>query len=361
MIAAQGAERSENINLVIEGMLKLARRRPIHEVQQLVHGESGGAGGRRGGRGARRGRVARTAADGTVAVNQPKHIDIERVAFGSSSHRGGWIVSYADMMTIILTFFILLLSISTIAQTKYELMVQAFTGDRAGNLTEVKEQIDEVIEEQQLGGEISTQLDKDGLAIEFSNALLFNSGQAQLKEGAESIFGPIERHLVEDLEPRYGLVIEGYTDDVPISNAEFSSNWELSSSRAIHVMERLHQAGMDPQRVSIKGYADTRPATEVDLTDPAQVAELSESELEEARAANRRVIIRVDALSPELLERLGPSGSSPTAPRSDTAQGPAGRGSGALRAARQREQPTTSGGRAGAAPGSDPSEQELKR
>lgn len=234
-----------------------------------------------------------------------KHMDIDRLALPAHSHNGGWIVSYADMMTIILTFFILLLSISTIAQTKYELLVQAFTGERAGNLTEVKEEIDKIIEEQQLGGEISTMMDKDGLVIEFSNALLFNSGEASLKEGAETALAPIERHLVNQLDDTYGLVIEGYTDDVPINKGRFRSNWDLSASRAIHVMERLHQAGLDPRRISIKGYADTRPATEVDISKADQLAKLSPEQLEEVRAANRRVIIRIDALPPELLLRLG--------------------------------------------------------
>ena len=234
-----------------------------------------------------------------------KHMDIDRISLPHSSHTGGWIVSYADMMTIILTFFILLLSISTIAQTKYELLVQAFTGDKAGNLMEVKQEIDKIIEEQNLGGEISTQMDKDGLVIEFSNALLFGSGDALLKPSAEGVFGPIERHLVEGLEPTYGLVIEGYTDDVPINKGRFQSNLDLSASRAIHVMERLGAAGMDARRISIKGYANTRPATEVDISDPQALAKLSPTQLEEVRAANRRVIIRVDALPPELLQRLG--------------------------------------------------------
>lgn len=234
-----------------------------------------------------------------------KPMDIDRFGVEESSHKGGWIVSYADMMTIILTFFILLLSISTIAQTKYELLVQAFTGEKAGNLMEVKEKIDKVIEEQRLGGEISTKMDKDGLVIEFSNALLFESGEADLKSEANTVFVPIERHLVEDLEPHYGLVIEGYTDDVPISNSRFASNWELSSSRAIHVMQRLQQAGLDPRRISVKGYANTRPATDVDISDPAALARLSPDALQEVRAANRRVIIRVDALDLEVLERVG--------------------------------------------------------
>lgn len=234
-----------------------------------------------------------------------KFMDIDRLSVEPSSHQGGWIVSYADMMTIILTFFILLLSISTIAQTQYELLVQAFTGEKAGNLLEVKEEIDKIIEEQSLGGEISTKMDKDGLTIEFSNALLFNSGEAELKAGAEEVFSPIETHLKENLAKNYGLVIEGYTDDVPISTRKFKSNWELSSSRAIHVMERLQDVGMDKRRISIKGYANTRPATDIDISDPAALAKLSPSELEEVRAANRRVIIRVDALDAAILERIG--------------------------------------------------------
>jgi hypothetical protein len=124
-------------------------------------------------------------------------------------------------------------------------------------------------------------------------------------EGAETALAPIERHLVNELDDTYGLVIEGYTDDVPINKGRFRSNWDLSASRAIHVMERLHQAGLDPRRISIKGYADTRPATEVDISKPDQLAKLSPESLEEVRAANRRVIIRIDALPPELLLRLG--------------------------------------------------------
>ena len=242
-----------------------------------------------------------------MSTSPRKHMDIDRLSVIESSHRGGWIVSYADMMTIILTFFILLLSISTIAQTKYELLVQAFTGEKAGNLMEVKEKIDKIIEEQNLGGEISTKMDKDGLVVEFSNALLFSSGEADLKPGAEAVFGPIEKHLIHDLEPHYGLVIEGYTDDVPISNKRYRSNWELSSSRAIHVMERLNAAGLDPRRISVKGYANTRPATDVDITDPRALAALSPAQLEEVRSANRRVIIRVDALDADVLERIGAS------------------------------------------------------
>lgn len=219
-------------------------------------------------------------------------------------NKAGWVISYADMMTIILTFMILLLSISTIAQTKFDLLIEALTGQKVGNLQEVKIKIDDVIKKESLGAEVMTNIDDRGLTIEFSNALLFESGDADLTERASSVFDPIGKHLVEDLEPAYGLVIEGYTDDVPISNAKFSSNWELSSSRAIHVMERLVEEGLEPRRLSVQGFADTRAATSVDLHDEEKIANLSDEELQDARAANRRVVIRIDKLHEDVLKQI---------------------------------------------------------
>jgi chemotaxis protein MotB len=237
-----------------------------------------------------------------------RHMDIDRLGASFSIPRSAWIVTYADIMTIILTFFILLLSMSTIAQTKYEMLVQAFTGEKAGNLQEVKEDIDKVIEEQGLAGEIKTQLDLNGLKIEFSNALLFSSGEADLTERAVGALAPIEQHLVHSLDDEYGVVIEGYTDDVPIRNARYRSNWELSTSRAINVMERLAVAGMDRRRLSVQGFADTRAATEAEISTETGRAQLTPELLDAARAANRRVIIRVDALAPDLLARIARQG-----------------------------------------------------
>jgi chemotaxis protein MotB len=228
----------------------------------------------------------------------------DRFAKDEETRTLGWMISYADMMTIILTFMILLLSISTIAQTKYDLLIQAFTGERLGNLHEVQDAIDQIVEERTLTGEVRTFLDDDGLKIEFSNALLFESGSAELRPEAEDVFGPIRYHLAERLGANYGLVIQGYTDDVPISSGRFRSNWELSTSRAIHVMEELAAAGLDMRRMSVEGFADTRPATDVDLLDEVGLAALSPAELEVARAANRRVVIRIDTLPSERVEHI---------------------------------------------------------
>lgn len=228
----------------------------------------------------------------------------ERFGGDEENKSVGWMVSYADMMTIILTFMILLLSISTIAQTKYDLLVQAFTGERLGNLHEVQDSIDQIVEERALQAEVRTFLDDDGLKIEFSNALLFESGSAEMRPQAHAVFAPIKAHLAEQLDAHYGLTIQGYTDDVPIASGRFRSNWELSTARAIHVMEELASAGLDKRRMSVEGFADTRPATDVDLLDEASMATLSPAELDEIRAANRRVVILIDTLPPERVHHI---------------------------------------------------------
>lgn len=247
-----------------------------------------------------------------------RQMDVDRFESEFKIPTSSWIVSYSDIMTIILTFFILLLSISTIAQTKYELIVQAFTGEKAGNLTEVEREIDKVIEEQGLEAEVETQLDMDGLKVSFSNALLFSSGDAKLKTSARSVLDPISRHLVIKLGDQYGIIIEGYTDDVPISNGAYASNWELSTSRAITVRDVLAQAGLDERRVSVQGFADTRAATDVDLTSPEERERLSSDELNAARASNRRVVLRIDALPAELLKRVQARGGWRDTPRRES-------------------------------------------
>jgi len=213
-----------------------------------------------------------------------------------------------------LTFMILLLSISSLTQTRFDMLVEALTGQKVGNLNAVKEKIDQEIQKDGLGGEISTSLDEFGLKLEFSNALLFSSGEATLTERGERVFASFAQRLAQDLEPIYGIVVEGYTDDVPIANARYRSNWELSTSRAIHVMEQLVAAGMDRRRVSVQGFADTRAATEIDLLDEEAKKSMSAKELDEIRSKNRRVIIRIDELHEDVLKRLVNSPSTEESP-----------------------------------------------
>lgn len=197
-----------------------------------------------------------------------------------------WVISYADIVTIILTFFILILSISRVSSIRYDALARAFGQDESTTLEDVQGELEEVIAEMGIEHHVRTRLDEDGLSVELANSVLFASGDAALTPEALELLSPLGTRMAATLGPEYGVVVEGYTDDVPIHNHRFRSNWELSTSRAIYVMEQLVRAGMAPERLSVQGFADTRARA------GARVA-TGEASLDQARAEDRRVVLRV--------------------------------------------------------------------
>ncbi len=133
----------------------------------------------------------------------------------------------------------------------------------------------------QLKDKVRTRDDAEGLGIEFKDALLFDSGSARLRDDAQPAIAEIARLLGE--LPARPVTIEGHTDEVPINTAVFHSNWELSSQRAINVLQALHANGVVRERMSARAYADTRPL-------PGTLEQV----VEQRRASNRRVVIRVE-------------------------------------------------------------------
>jgi chemotaxis protein MotB len=189
-----------------------------------------------------------------------------------------WLISYADLLTLLIGFFVLLLAVSPPKMAQFERMAASLSGE-ATPLEELKAKVDTFIAEEGLQQKVLTRQEADGLAIEFKDALLFDSGSADIRAEGNAAIASVARML--QTLPRRGLVIEGYTDDVPIRTARFASNWELSSQRAINVRTALEQSGVGRERMSVRGFADTR---RVDVPGAP----------EEQRAANRRVVIRVE-------------------------------------------------------------------
>lgn len=201
---------------------------------------------------------------------------------------GGWLLSYADLITLLITFFIVLLSVSTIQRNRFDLLKSTFTPERTSNdLTALKKQLDGYIQAAGISDTVSTQLNMEGLNIVFQNTVLFESGAADVTAAGRIILDKVTEELVR-IDKAYSLVIEGYTDDVPIRTPQFRSNWELSSGRAIGVLGALTSAGFDPKRTSIQGFADTRPTTP-----PLREDGTPQMPVEAWRSLNRRVVIRV--------------------------------------------------------------------
>ena len=232
--------------------------------------ETGGGGGG----------AAKSSARGSPS-RQPDPNDL--LAYGEEDDTS-WLIPYVDVVSLLLAFLILALAMSKVNLRKFE-MVSAAISHQAPppSLDVLKEKIDAVIAAQGLTQQVKTVVDEEGLRMELKNALLFDSGQAEITATGRAAIDRVGK-LLPTIDNRYQIAVEGHTDDVPIHTGRFDSNWELSSARAINVLKAFTVAGVSPQRLSAQGYADTRPAT------PVQGDATSQTR---ARTENRRVVIRV--------------------------------------------------------------------
>lgn len=123
-------------------------------------------------------------------------------------------------------------------------------------------------------GLIDVRRDKRWIEVEIKSSILFNSGSARLSE--QSV--PVLRKLAEKIQPLNNVIhVEGFTDNVPISNFEFASNWELSAARAASVVHLFTGLGVDPHRMAAIGYGEYRP--------------IAGNATPDGRAKNRRVVL----------------------------------------------------------------------
>ena len=118
-------------------------------------------------------------------------------------------------------------------------------------------EVDAYVEQAGLHGKVSTREDADGLAIEFKDALLFDSASAELRSEGAGTLEAVARKIAE--LPTRSVLIEGHTDDVPISTPRFASNWELSSQRAINVVKLLIEEGVPANRLAATGFGEFQP------------------------------------------------------------------------------------------------------
>ena len=172
----------------------------------------------------------------------------------------GWVVAYADLITLLFIFFSLLLSISAVSRAKFELMSQQFNASTSTSLIELKKKLDQEISRQGLNGGISTAIGDEGLLIQFSEAVLFGSAEAQLNDGGQRILSKFVNSL-KGIEDQFHMAVEGHTDQRPIHTTQYGSNWTLSSARAVNVLHFLKAQGMSEKLMMVRAYADTRPVS----------------------------------------------------------------------------------------------------
>lgn len=216
-----------------------------------------------------------------------------------------WIVTYADLITLMLTFFILLYSMSTLELEKFKNVMQSIQGslgetpvvtvDEAAADTlyvpastnqpgaeelvlnqrreNMLKEIEQFIEQAGLKENIEVTIFQSQIVIRIKDRFFFESGQSEINAGAI----PILDKIIEIFEayPEFRIDIAGHTDNRPISTSLFPSNWELSTIRATSVLRILIDAGIAPERLTATGYADVMP--------------LVDNDTQENRSKNRRV------------------------------------------------------------------------
>ncbi len=210
----------------------------------------------------------------------------------------GWVVTYGDMMSLLLTFFILLVSFSSIQESKFKEAMESLQGAlgvlakyntvidlqnmvvheaRQTDTSEIYYQIkklEQFLLDEGLDQAVEIEMMADGIRLRVVDSFLFPSARADLQPGALKLLdkiGGLLDGMGKDID------ISGHTDSVPINTPRFPSNWELSAARAIAVARRFQELGVNPQRMSAVGYGEFRP--------------LETNATEEGRATNRRVEI----------------------------------------------------------------------
>ncbi len=222
---------------------------------------------------------------------------------GGEEGAPAWMATFSDMATLLLTFFILLLSfanmdienfkvalgsvreafgVQTEAQGDYEAMstspIELSTEISAAELLQQQQldefnQVKEYIKKKNLDKSVRVINDPRGIILRINDIVLFDTGSDKLTPEADGVLDVVGK--LASLSSGQ-LAIEGHTDDRPISTSRFPSNWELSAARSTAVLRYLTGLhALDAKRVYIAGYADSRP--------------VADNHTEEGRAKNRRV------------------------------------------------------------------------
>lgn len=179
-------------------------------------------------------------------------------AADNDADQEGWMVSYADLITLLFIFFAVMLSISSVSRAKFDMLSQQLNQTSTTSLQDLKKTLDQEIAKQQLQTQVSTEIGDEGLQIRFSEKVLFASGAAVIGGDGGKILGAFAPMLT-GMPGEFRLAIEGHTDNRPIHTSDFPSNWALSAGRSVNVLHFLAAHGVAEKRMMVRAYADTRP------------------------------------------------------------------------------------------------------
>jgi chemotaxis protein MotB len=237
-----------------------------------------------------------------------------------------WLVSYADFITLLFAFFVVMYSISQVNEGKYKVLANsinaafhAIPGASAGvlpttvpaqpivpptktpsqlkmeqmkrqnqaRMRNIAQAILEALRPIVKDGKVRVTEDTTGITVEINASVLFKPGDSHMEEDAIRVITAVGQILALT---SYPIKVEGYTDNIPISTAQFPSNWELSSARASSVVRLFIENGIAPDKLTAIGYAEQHP--------------VASNATPEGRMRNRRVAITIESKLPDAPSEL---------------------------------------------------------
>ncbi len=177
-----------------------------------------------------------------------------------------WLTTYADAITLLMAFFVMLLSFSDFNLPAFEKVMAGIKNELGKReaperpLFNLAQNMNQLIDETEISLEaVESGFDELGVVIDFESQSFFRAGSAALLPEAERILIEIAFQLEQPPYDLYFVDVEGHTDDSPINTPQFPSNWELSTARATGLVRFLIDAGVEPDRLKASGYADVKP------------------------------------------------------------------------------------------------------
>lgn len=239
-----------------------------------------------------------------------------------------WLITYSDLITLLLIFFIVMYTLSKVDAAKYQAIASSLSKSMGGsqsimesggpaivpgagengetntelneleqqNLEKIRQQIQAYVNENGLSGKVTVTIEERGVVVSFQDVVLFPVGVAVLNPSSLEIVDKIGGILHQT---NNYIRVEGHTDNLPIRTSQFPSNWELSFARSASVVHRLIDfSAIPPDRLSASGYGEYRPRMPNDS--------------DANRQQNRRVDIVVlrtkfQEVEPEAVEKITPT------------------------------------------------------
>ena len=185
----------------------------------------------------------------------------------SKDYINRWVVSYADFVTMLLALFVVMYAVLRIDNQRLAefnaKIKQKFTQDKIENVTKYQadsssENVEEILRDNvDQTNSVKILKTEKGIVIRLNNKVLFDEGGADMKPESQKTLQEIVKVLTKIDNP---VIIEGHTDALPIRNAKYPSNWELSTARATNIISYLVTKGkISPRRLSAVGYGEYMP------------------------------------------------------------------------------------------------------